>query len=82
MAGSGLAHNPDLSSDLARAGVTGWRAIGENVGYSSSVDQVHELFMESAGHRANILKPDYSQIGIGVVRSGSTVWVTLDFVGY
>jgi uncharacterized protein YkwD len=82
MAGSGLAHNPDLSGDLARAGVTGWRTIGENVGYSSSVDRVHQLFMESSGHRANILKAGYTQVGIGVVHGGGKVWVTLDFVGY
>ncbi|MEQ1787014.1 MAG: CAP domain-containing protein, partial [Acidimicrobiales bacterium] len=82
MAGNGMAHNPDLSGDLARAGVSGWSTIGENVGYGSSVDHVHGMFMGSGGHRANILKAAYSQVGIGVVRSGGTVWVTLDFVGY
>ena len=82
MASSGMAHNPDLSGDLARAGVTGWMTIGENVGYGGSVDGIHAMFMGSSGHRANILKAAYSQVGIGVVRSGGTVWVTLDFVGY
>lgn len=82
MAGHGLAHNPDLSGDLARAGVTGWTSIGENVGYGSSVDQVHQAFMGSGGHRANIVKASFSHVGIGVVQSGGTVWVTLDFVGY
>lgn len=81
MAGHGLAHNPDLSGDLARAGVTGWTSIGENVGYGSSVDEVHQAFMGSGGHRANIVKASYSHVGIGVVQSGGTVWVTLDFVG-
>jgi len=82
MAGSGLAHNPDLAGDLHRAGVSGWTSCAENVGYGSSVDQVHKLFMGSSGHRANILNASYSQVGIGVVRSGGTVWVTIDFVGY
>jgi len=82
MAQSGLAHNPDLSGDLARAGITGWRTMGENVGYGGSVDQVHGMFMGSSGHRANILKAAYSEVGIGVVQSGGQVWVTLDFVGY
>lgn len=81
MAGTGLAHNPDLGGDLARAGVTSWSTIGENVGYGGSVDQIHGMFMGSAGHRANILKGAYSHVGIGVVRSGGTVWITLDFVG-
>jgi uncharacterized protein YkwD len=81
MAGTGLAHNPDLSGDLARAGVTTWSTIGENVGYGGSVDQIHGMFMGSSGHRANILKAAYSLVGIGVVRDGGTVWITLDFVG-
>jgi uncharacterized protein YkwD len=82
MAGHGMSHNPDLSGDLARAGVTGWSTIGENVGYGGSVDYVHSLFMGSGGHRANILKASYTHVGIGVVRSGSKVWITMDFVGY
>jgi uncharacterized protein YkwD len=82
MAGSGLGHNPDLGGDLERAGIGGWRTCGENVGYGSSVDQIHTLFMGSEGHRANILNPAYGQVGIGVVRSGGTVWVTIDFVGF
>ena len=82
MAGSGLAHNPDLSGDLRRAGVSGWRSIGENVGYSSSVDRVHSLFMGSGGHRANILSSSFTHVGIGVVHQGGKVWVTMDFVGF
>lgn len=80
MAGAGLSHNPDLGGDLSRAGVA-WRAIAENVGYGGSVDAVHGMFMGSSGHRNNILNPAYSQIGVGVVRQGGTVWVTLVFVG-
>jgi len=82
MAGHGLSHNPNLSADLGRAGVTGWRAIGENVGYNGSVDRAHAAFMASQGHRDNILNAGYSHVGIGVVRSGSTVWITMNFVGY
>ena len=82
MSVSELAHNPDVGGALRRAGVTGWTSWAENVGYGGSVEQVHTLFMGSSGHRANILKPAYSQVGIGVVRSGGRVWVTIDFVGY
>ena len=82
MSRSGLGHNPDVGGALTRAGVTTWRSWGENVGYAGSVDQVHGMLMQSAGHRANILAPGYSQVGIGVVRSGGTVWVTMDFVGF
>ncbi len=82
MSGSGLAHNPDVGGALRRAGVTGWTSWAENVGYGGSVEQVHSLFMGSSGHRTNILNPTYSQVGIGVVRAGGRVWVTIDFVGY
>jgi uncharacterized protein YkwD len=82
MAGSGLGHNPDLGGDLERAGITSWRSCGENVGYGGDVNQVHAAFMASASHRANILNPAYSQVGIGVVHSGERVWVTIDFVGF
>jgi uncharacterized protein YkwD len=81
MARNGMSHNPDLGGDLDRAGVA-WRSYAENVGYGSSVDQVHSMFMGSGGHRANILNGAYSEVGIGVVHSGGKVWVTIVFVGY
>ena len=80
MAQNGMSHNPDLGGDLDRAGVA-WRTIAENVGYGSSVDQVHSMFMGSGGHRSNILSGSYRQVGIGVVQSGGRVWVTIVFVG-
>ncbi len=82
MAGEGMAHNPDLAGDMERAGVVGWRSIGENVGYGGSVDQVHSMFMASGTHRATILSGSYSEVGIGVVVSGGVVWITMDFVGW
>ncbi len=66
-----LHHNPDLGG-----AVGGWRKIGENVGRGPSVDAIHNAFMASPGHRDNILDPDWSQVGVGVVEAGDTVWVT------
>ena len=75
MAASGtLAHNPNLTRQ-----VSGWRWVGENVGYGPDWHAVQVAFMNSAGHRSNILDRDYTQIGIGVVRSGSRVWITQVF---
>ena len=82
MSQSGMAHNPDVGGDLGRAGVTGWTSWAENVGHGGSIDRLHTMFMQSAGHRANIVAPRYSHVGIGVVHSGGTVWVTMDFVGF
>jgi uncharacterized protein YkwD len=78
MAATSLAHNPDLGQDMTDAGVS-WTTCGENVGQAASVDRVHALFMASGGHRANILSSAFTQVGIGVVSSGGTVWVTMDF---
>ncbi len=70
-----LFHNPDLGSVT-----TGWTWIGENVGYGYDVANLHDAFMNSSGHRANILKSGATHIGLGVVVDGSTVWVAEVFM--
>ena len=61
MAASGtLDHNPGLASDVCC-----WIALGENVGEGSSVDAVEQASLNSPDHRANILSPSYTEIGIG-----------------
>ena len=52
------------SSNLAGV-TTGWAALGENVGVGPTVGELHTAFMNSAGHRANILG-DWDSIGVGV----------------
>ena len=71
---STLAHNPRLTTQI-----TNWRWVGENVGYGPDWKTVMAAFMASPGHRANILDHDFTEIGIGVVVSGSTIWITQDF---
>jgi hypothetical protein len=68
-------HNPSLS------GVTGvWHALGENVGVGIDANQLHDEFMASAGHRANILG-DYNYVGIGTsVDASGLVWATVIFM--
>jgi hypothetical protein len=77
MIGDGaLSHNPALGSQLP----SGWTRYGENVGYGSSVATLHTAFMNSAGHRANVLG-DYNQLGVGAERDGSgRLWVTVAFM--
>lgn len=41
--------------------------IGENLAYAPDVTTAHEGFMNSEGHRKNILDPAWSRIGIGVI---------------
>jgi len=57
-------------------------AIGENVASSNrpQTELIHEKLMDSAGHRKNILDPDFDQVGIGVVfRKNKGYFITQDF---
>jgi hypothetical protein len=70
-----LAHNPEYASQIP----SGWTRAGENVAYAGAGhtapdDVVHRMWMESDGHRRNILG-DYTSIGIGrKVDSSGRVW--------
>ncbi|MFV0318324.1 MAG: CAP domain-containing protein [Microthrixaceae bacterium] len=44
-----------------------WRKLGENVGMGGNVPQIHTAYMNSPGHRANILDPRFDQIGTAAV---------------
>lgn len=58
-----------------------WRA--ENVGYVTAgpgaAKRMHRAFMRSSGHKANILKPRATHMGIGVVKLNGKVWVVERF---
>ena len=70
-----LYHNPNLGSVT-----TGWEALGENVGVGPSVSLLFDAFMNSSGHRANILG-NYNYIGVGVSAETETkLWVTMIFM--
>lgn len=43
---------------------------GENIALAPSLTLAHEGLMNSPGHRANILDPQYGHIGIGIVDGG------------
>jgi uncharacterized YkwD family protein len=47
-----------------------YNTAGENLAGNQSVDAAHTALMNSQGHRENILKADYSKVGIGVVEGG------------
>jgi uncharacterized protein YkwD len=69
-----LYHNPKLTTDVKH-----WRWVGENVGYGGSAAIVHDAFMHSPEHKANILDHDYTWVGIGAVVQGGRVWVAQVF---
>jgi uncharacterized protein YkwD len=74
-----ISHVPDLGA-VAQQVEPEWRAIGENVGVGYSVSSLHTAFMNSPGHRANIMAPHYNRVGIGVVKEGERIWVTVRFL--
>jgi uncharacterized protein YkwD len=50
-----------------------WLSVGENIATGrkdSSVEEVMEGWMESKGHRDNILKKKFTEIGIGIAADG------------
>lgn len=68
------------SAELQAAAGSGWEKLGENVGRGGSVSSLHEAFMDSPGHRANILG-DYNYVGIGTGTSDNGVlYVTVVFM--
>lgn len=46
-------------------GIT-YRNAGENIAKTYSVERAHEGFMNSEGHRRNILTPGFTHIGVGI----------------
>lgn len=57
-----------------------YRTAGENIAYGQRTPQaVVNAWMNSSGHRANILNSSYTQIGVGYVASGN-YWTQM-FIG-
>jgi uncharacterized protein YkwD len=56
---------------VTRAGYTNWRALAENIAWGSgsygAPDYIFQSWMNSAGHKANIMNAGLREIGIGVV---------------
>ena len=60
-------------------GIT-YRAAGENIAKGQSTPQmVVNAWMNSSGHRANILNSSFTEIGVGYVSSGN-YWTQM-FIG-
>jgi uncharacterized protein YkwD len=81
MAAQGRLSHQSLSPILSRCG---GQTAAENVGMNSSQSPASMVaaFMDSPPHRANILNPAYTRIGVGAYRDARGVWwVTQDFVG-
>lgn len=56
--------------DMMKAAGLAYRYAGENLAGAPAVDTAHTSLLNSPGHRANILNPNYTRAGIGVVSGG------------
>ncbi|WBB81963.1 CAP domain-containing protein [Micromonospora sp. WMMD882] len=64
----------NVGDRLARVGYA-WRGYGENVAWNQSTPAaVMDAWMNSSGHRANILNCSVTEIGVGVARSNGPYW--------
>ena len=76
----------NLITAKMKADGVNYMAWGENIAYISgnlSADALAEQFMtnwmNSSGHRANILSTNFSSIGVGVYKIGNKVYATQEF---
>jgi uncharacterized protein YkwD len=69
---------PTLSARAKQAGAHfGW--LSENVALGPTTEFIHERFMNSPSHRANVLDRDMDSIGVGVVERKRQLFAVEDF---
>lgn len=80
-----FAHESPVSGELVdrlEAAGLSWLVTGENLALAPDVAEAHDGLMGSPGHRANILNPAFTRVGIGVIASPANgVMVTQVFAG-
>jgi hypothetical protein len=73
-----FAGEPELTDRGANVGVP-FSEISENVGEAPSVVKIHDMWMHSEHHRANLLDPAIDSAGISVVARGGELYAVEDF---
>jgi uncharacterized protein YkwD len=74
----------DLNGVIRSPGYGGYHTLGENIlrgPMSMTGADMHIAWMNSPEHRANILSPTYSSVGIGLADANGQVWATENFGG-
>jgi uncharacterized protein YkwD len=69
---------PDVTDRAGQAGAH-FSLIEENVAVGSYVAMVHQGWLDSPGHRANLLNPLVDRVGIAVVFSGGVNYAVADY---
>ncbi len=66
-AGTMAAQERIWHSNLSDGVTARWQKLGENVGVGPSVAALHEAFVKSPTHYANLVDPAFRYVGLGVV---------------
>jgi uncharacterized protein YkwD len=69
-----------LQDRVASAGMKKVDSGAENSGQNVDVAKVNQMFLDSPGHKANLLNPKFNVMGVGVVKDAQTNWVTQVFI--
>ncbi|HVZ83621.1 MAG TPA: CAP domain-containing protein [Terracidiphilus sp.] len=67
-----------LSDRAAKAGAH-FDVIEENVAVGPNAPAIHQEWMQSPGHRANLLSPEVNRVGIAVVLARGVLYATADY---
>jgi hypothetical protein len=73
-----LSGEPDLKERLAEAGAR-FSMIAENIAFGPNSQTIHTGWMNSPGHRGNILNPNLTAVGIAAVRGSAGLFAVQDF---
>jgi uncharacterized YkwD family protein len=62
--------------DMMKSLGISYSAAGENIAKNTSIKGAHDAFMNSSGHRANILNTGFSKLGLGIYQKDNYIYVT------
>ena len=74
----------DLAAVLQSPGFGGYHTLGENIlmgPWTMSAADMNTAWWNSPDHRANMLSPSFTSVGIGIAYANGQVWATEDFGG-
>lgn len=53
--------------------------MGENLAYTTKIEEIVEMWISSPSHKQNILDTDFRTTGIGIYTKGDTIYVAQEF---
>jgi hypothetical protein len=72
------AGEPEVSTRASQAGAH-FSLIEENVAIGPTAAAIHNEWMHSAGHRANLLNPEVDRVGVALVASRGVLYAVADY---